>query len=221
MKIGFNFVGISYDPVKKRDWRNEKESFQKQVIDCWGGNHKKIVKLTTYGQFSSENKNHPENSRWTNPTINEMRDFFKPNEMLLLDYKDSTQIGTYAKSLSLWEFEDVDLLISTRFDIKFNNPVNFNTDLNKINFLFREGGNWWNERKYVCDNLFIIPKKLFYAFNKAMKLQYAKPAWDFPLTHGVYNYLLFFLKEEDIHFMFSDMNCFSHENPYYKLLRQH
>jgi hypothetical protein len=217
MKIGFNFVGISYEK-DKRDWRIEKEAFKKQVIDCWDNSNNKIIKLTTYKQYSTHNNNLNESARWYNPTIDELLDFFKPKDLLLLNVENSSQIKTFLQSLLLWEFEDVDFIVCSRFDIKYNVPVNNNVDLNKINFLFREG-KWWTERRYICDNFFIIPKKFLESFTKAMHLHLKKNSWDCINIHPIYNYLLFFLDENNFHFMYNDMNSYSHHNPYYTLLR--
>jgi hypothetical protein len=131
----------------------------------------------------------------------------------------SEQILTYIKSLKQLVNEDLDVIISTRFDIFFNqNFDELNFDFSKFNFLFKETG-WWDNYKFTTDNFYIFPKEYLQNFIECIEELYKTPPRNNCTDmHGMYNFISKKISEDNIHFI-SDNHMISNVNEFYKLTR--
>lgn len=202
MKIGVNLVGISYIE-NSVDWRYTKDNIFTNVISCWE-NDKVFTSLTTY----------------SSKTVDTLFDFYKPIKYCLLNYHMSDQRLTYIHSLMQWLNFDVDIIISTRYDIHFYNKIsNYSIDLEKMNFLFREMG-WWDEHSFVTDNLFIFPKKYLVSvidsLYQMVHTPYRKETTD---LHSMYRNMVGIIGKENLNIL-SEEHELSNENSHYKLIRK-
>jgi len=205
LKIGINLVGVSGG----RNWQLYK-SIKENIIDCWS-DHQVNVYITTYKHDSNES----------------LLEYYKPTKYQILDnssdseYKginNPQQVATFIRSLEFIKNEDLDFIISTRFDIDFYSK--FNIDFNKINFLFREG-HYWEWHKLVTDNLFCFPIKYIDLFIESAKEIYNevinnRDIW-MPGLHFICSKLLQKIDQTDINFIFGDIDQYSHDNKYYRL----
>lgn len=205
MKIGINLVGITYGGVRNRDWKNTKDNLMSNVINCWVDNDVKIY-ITTYD----------------NPTLDELREFYQPSKLTLLQFEGSDQRTTYIKSLKELVNEDLDLIISTRFDIEFNKPISeYEIDFEKVNFFFKEANGWWERHKFTNDALFILNKKYLNEFIDSVvefDMNPYRPANHKDL-HPTYRYIVEKIGEENTHFILKSQHL-THRNPHYKLIRE-
>jgi hypothetical protein len=106
MKIGLNIVGKSYVPNERRDWTVSIANIKKSIIDVYNPEHSVYVYMCTY----------------ETETTNQLIEQYKPVKTTLLDFSSSEQRLTYIKSLKELLNEDLDIIISTRFDIFFYKP---------------------------------------------------------------------------------------------------
>ena len=141
MKIGVNLVGVSYNDGygRYRNYEDAINGFKSNVINPLIEEGHEIK----YYIYSYDNKKRTDiiNSytplqkyTFTHPTYNTMGGGDKlPNGLKAIS-------STYINSLEQLKDEDLDLVISTRFDINFfKNPFKqYPYDFNKFNFLWRE-----------------------------------------------------------------------------------
>ncbi len=198
MNIGINIVGISFGS-RNRDWKETKDSIKKNIIECWDG-HSVSTYITTY---DSE-------------TVSDLIEYYSPKKHQILSLDGSDQRLTYKKSLENLRDEDLDFIISTRFDIDFFNPISkMSMDLDKFNILFNESG----YPKYVCDNFFGFPKKHLEAFIESTQDMYDKPARAYCADlHDVKNVIEGKINGH-IHIVSKDEQL-SNNNSFYTLKRQ-
>lgn len=201
MKIGINLVGISY-LENSVDWRYSKDNIISNVINCWE-NDEVVTSVTTYSSI----------------TTNELLDFYKPMKYCLLKYESSDQRLTYVHSLTNWINSDVDMIVSTRYDIHFYNKIsNYGIDLEKMNFLFRERG-WWDGHLFVTDNLFIFPKKylpwVIDSLYEMITVPYRANCSD---LHAMYRNMSSRVGQENLNILFEEHEL-SNTNSQYKLIR--
>jgi hypothetical protein len=202
MKIGINLVGV-YNGERNRNFNKTKNSILEKVINCWEKNEVNVY-LTTYSADEDS----------------ELIEFYSPKKYQFIPYKGdySGRNETYRESLGFLEGEDIDFIVSTRFDIHFNQSISsLNIDFNKINFLFREGTTEWENEKLVCDNLFCLPFKYREYLIQSL-LESNQDGHTFTHSHRAYSYLLPKIGEENMHFI-SDINEYSHSNRFYNLMR--
>ena len=203
MKIGLNLVGKSYVPNERRDWTVSIDNIKKSIIDVYNSEHSVSVYMCTY----------------ETETTNQLIEQYNPVKTTLLDFSNSEQRLTYIKSLKELLNEDLDIIISTRFDIFFYKPFSeLNIDFTKVNFLFREG-HWWDSHKFTTDNIFIIPKQFLPQFIESIQDAYDKPVRNCPDLHPVYSFLLPKIGEENIHIISNEQHYLSHANDLYTLTR--
>jgi hypothetical protein len=92
---------------------------------------------------------------------------YSPTKCILKDFGQSFMQKTYSESLLSLIDEDIDFIISTRFDILFlRNMAELHYDYNKMNVLFREKD--LNYLNYTCDNFYAFPKKYLLDFANAI-----------------------------------------------------
>jgi hypothetical protein len=205
MKIGIVLAGASYGTKIgnnnfDRDWNLSKDNIKSNLIDCFP-NDEVTVYLATYVD-SIQNK--------------KLVEFYNPKRAFVLPYQNSHQRTTYKVGLQIVLDDDLDFIISTRFDIKFKDKVsNYNFDYNKVNFLFKDLEPHWTNTRYVGDCLHGIPKKYLNDFVEALSREHESNAW---FMHGIYNRLIPMIGENNMHFIF-DGNHNSNENQFYELVR--
>lgn len=211
LKIGISLAGMTYNDnyVKgKKDWRFSVDDIEKNVIEGFQKDHTVSVYLTTY----------------SNSTVFPLTERYQSKTCLLLDMDDNTQRSTYQRSLRQLEHEDLDFIVSTRFDIHFNQVLaDTNIDFDKANFLFREIEPHWTVDKFVTDSVFMFPKKYLFAFINAID-KCSTPghpdAWRSDL-HAMYKEVAAQIGEDNCHFIYPTGTYNSSSNPYYVLNYQH
>jgi len=166
MKIGINLVGVSHNPIGRvRTYTDSYGSFIEHIITpLKDDGHDLSFHLTTY-----DNEKRDEIIKDFNP---KNYTFLDKNLAMLgggdLIESNGRRMGimmyTYLTSLiQLREESDLDLVISTRFDIfwKMNPLKKFNFDFSKFNFLFRDimpgSPDLYRELPMVCDTFYIFP----------------------------------------------------------------
>jgi hypothetical protein len=201
MKIGLNIVGISYKKETKKDWKDS--NIKQKLIECLNQKYEFETYITTYMH-------------------NELLELIKHYDSkitTIIKSDKSEQILTYIKSLKQLVNEDLDVIISTRFDIFFNqNFDELNFDFSKFNFLFKETG-WWDNYKFTTDNFYIFPKEYLQNFIECIEELYKTPPRNNCTDmHGMYNFISKKISEDNIHFI-SDNHMISNVNEFYKLTR--
>jgi hypothetical protein len=198
MKIGINLIGLS-SHIRNRDWRRTKDEIYNKIINCWEGHEVKLY-LTT------------------NNISYELLNFYQPNKYQEVYYDQSFK-QKYKISLELLKSENLDFIITTRFDIIFFEKISlFNIDYNKFNFLFKEIDHWDDGRKYTCDNFYAFPSKYI------IPLQNTLNNIDIPELppdiHHLYSPLSSIIGEDNIHFITEEYSFSgSGKNPFYLLDR--
>jgi hypothetical protein len=184
MKIAFLLRGISGGEGQRINWTKCKDSIQKAITDL-SVNNTVSVYLVTY----------------IHPSNYDLAKFYNPVKVFLLPLNGSTQRRTSIESIKYLANEDVDVIISTRFDIEFHSDVSeWNFEWNKFNFLHKELTHW--DRKFVSDLLFVFPKKYIPEFITAMELEDKNPERpDCDDLHPIYKHLV---DKVDIHFIFEE-----------------
>lgn len=211
LKIGVLLTGMTFNDTAtkgKKDWRYSVEDVEKNVIDCFRKNHTVNVYLTTYN----------------NSTIFPLLACYRPKSCLILEMEGSTQRSTYQRSLRQLENEDVDFIISTRFDIHFNEELSTaNIDYDKANFLFREIEPHWSVDRFVTDSVFMFPKKYLQTFIRAIdrfSAQGHPDAWRSDL-HAMYKEVAAEIGEQNCHIVWPEGTYNGHVNPYFTLNHLH
>lgn len=208
MKIGINLVGIASDPEgtdrmgyygksKERDWEIAKDYIKTKVINCWGD-----AQIETY-LYS-----------YINYDTDKIIDWYKPKKSTFIEFEGSHQQITFLKSLEQLVGEDLDFIVSTRFDINFKQPLNlYDIDFNKSNFLFMESDGWWDSHKFTCDNLYMFPKSHLESWIQGVKNLHANPPRPNPDLHGLYKFVSEIIGEDNTNFLIKDGNYRSSNSP--------
>jgi hypothetical protein len=158
MKIGISFVGISSGIG--RDCRHCFPNHKSMLIDPFKNKFNTKVYLTSY------NSDH----------MDEIIKLYNPNKYIFNDFDGSHQVLTYIKSLEQLRNENLDFVISTRFDIHFNKNIeNVNFNYNKFNALFKERG-WWSSMKFTTDNMFAFKYSMLEDFISILQDLYINPS---------------------------------------------
>jgi hypothetical protein len=140
VKIGINLVGVSFNDGVYGRYRNYKDAINE--FNTWIVNplkeegHEVSFYICTYYNDKLkeiEQDYKPQNFVIAPPSYNNLGGGDKVGS-----YKAISSI--YLNSLNFLQNQDLDLIISTRFDIKFfKNPFKeYNFDFTKFNFLWRE-----------------------------------------------------------------------------------
>ena len=214
MKIAVLLTGICYSDgqdVLPRDWRQ----CYKNILEFFSGIEVDYY-LTTYNSVFNE----------------ELIKIFKPKKSLFLDYKTSTQRGTFLKSLENILENQADFIFCTRFDIHFNKKIDdFKIDYTKFNFLFREKSNWdvisgGVKRYFVTDNFFAFPIKYKSIFSDCIlgleKSFYKKfTTHSLPFLHHIFDGSEPKLCDFVEYTFISNLEENSNSNSFYTLVRTH
>jgi hypothetical protein len=161
MKIGINLVGVSYNDGGVGRYRNYEDAidgFMSNVVNpLKEEGHEISFYLFTYDSPKKEDIvkiYNPKKSTFLDPNYNK------------LGGGDLIETGikiisiTYINSLNQLLDEDLDLVISTRFDISFNkNPFKeYEYDFNKCNYLWREPE--FTHVPIVSDTFIVFPHSM-------------------------------------------------------------
>lgn len=77
--------------------------------------------------------------------------------------------NSIVKSARLYNPDDYDLIINTRFDLVYKNYIYvFDLQFDKFNFLYREPYKFWSKNKAVCDLMYVYNAKYNDAFLDAL-----------------------------------------------------
>lgn len=162
MNIGINLVGVSYSETGRvRNFADSYDSFCDYIVSpLKNSGHSINYYVTTY-----ENKKKEEIINLYNPESYTFLDEYynRLGGGDLIEY-DGRRMGimfyTYLASLFQLKNKNLDLIISTRFDIKFKmNPFNnFHFDFDKFNFIFRDY--IYTDYPLVCDTFYVFPYEM-------------------------------------------------------------
>jgi hypothetical protein len=193
MKIGINLVGVSFEDGSIYRYRNYKDAcdnFFKFIVNpLIEKNYKIQFYLYTYDSIESFN---------VLETYKPVKKYYFVNQETdrLHNPFNFTHIQkiNYANSLLNLMNEDLDVVISTRFDINFfKNPFEeYNFDFNKMNFLWREPD--YIHLPIVNDTFVVFPYKMLknviqsislMEFNPPLGVSVAMHNWYLPMVNEV------------------------------------
>jgi hypothetical protein len=164
MKVGISIVGISHldgDAASSRDRVGRLGRVRK--YDCCPPNIKENVILP----FQETNDVSVYLTTYPHEHIEKLIDMYSPKQYVLKDFGSSFMQQTYSESLLQLIDEDLDFIVSTRFDILFSQDMSkLNYDYSKMNVLFKEKG--YNHVAYTCDNFFAFPKSMIKPFAQSI-----------------------------------------------------
>lgn len=220
MKIGINLVGVSYNDGsigRYRNYEDALEGFMNNVINpLKEDGHDIFFYLFTYDSPKKEDiikTYNPKKYTFLDPNYNK----FGGGDVL----ENSMKIIsiTYINSLNELINEDLDLVISTRFDISFNiNPLKeLNYELDKFNFLFREPV--FKTIPLVSDTFYVFPHSMTEKFIEAIIEMETNPEQGVNIAmHNMLRPIQNKVGEENVKYV-CDEYYSSLENPFYKLTR--
>jgi hypothetical protein len=196
MKIGINLVGVSYNGGtigRYRNYENAIDGFTTNVINpLKDEGHSIQYYIFSYDSIKKNdiiNAYQPViKSEFIHPTYNTLGGGDRlPNGMKAIS-------STYMSSLEQLKNEDLDLVISTRFDINFfKNPLKeYPYDFTKFNFLWREP--LLHNLPLVNDTFVVFPYSMLdnviesikeMEFNPPQKVNIAMHNWYLPMVNQV------------------------------------
>ena len=161
MKIGINLVGISYNDGTHGRYRNYGDALEGFITNIINplkeSGHEIFFYLFTYHSIKKDEiiaSYNPKKYTFLDPNYNKFGGGDK------LENGMKTISATYINSLYELENEELDLVISTRFDISFNkNPFKeYEYDFNKCNYLWREPE--FTHVPIVSDTFIVFPHSM-------------------------------------------------------------
>lgn len=220
MKIGINLVGVSYNDGsigRYRNYEDALEGFMNNVVNpLKEDGHDIFFYLFTYDSPKKEDiikTYNPKKYTFLDPNYNK----FGGGDVLENTMKIISI--TYINSLNELINEDLDLVISTRFDISFNiNPLKeLNYELDKFNFLFREP--IFKTIPLVSDTFYVFPHSMTEKFIEAIIEMETNPEQGVNIAmHNMLRPVQNKVGEENVKYV-CDEYYSSLENPFYKLTR--
>lgn len=182
MKIGINLVGVSYNNAKEggrlRDYENSIKNFYKNVVNPLKEDGHEVK----FYLFSYSNEKQNKIIEDYSPAIKHT--FVQPDYNKLgggdkMGNGMKIMTVSYLNSLQQLYNEDLDLVISTRYDINFfRNPFEeYNYDFTKCSFLWREPE--FMDLPIVNDTFIVFPYKMLESFFDAVVEMETNP------PHGV------------------------------------
>ena len=217
MKIGIVLTGIANGKVDDtsgfnipRNFMNCFDNIQEKLIIPFSENYDTKLYLTTYNMF--------------NP--NEVIEAYKPHKHQLLPYENSAEITTYIKSMEMLLDEDIDFIVTTRFDLFFRSRIiDWNIKYDKFNVAFKEGNYSVTEcmpLNFTDCTIFMFPKKYLKSFIIALKQTWQfhpQPFFRKNMHPVTYNFSKIMGKHA-VHFLSNKYHVSSHENSFFFLYRQ-
>jgi len=220
MKIGINLVGVSYNDGSIGRYRNYEDAldgFMTNIVNpLKEEGHDIFFYLFTYDSVKKEDilkTYNPVKSTFLDPNYNKMGGGDRiENQMKIISL-------TYINALNELINEDLDLIISTRFDISFNiNPFKeFNFEMNKFNFFFREP--IMKTLPLVSDTFYVFPYSMINNFIEAIIDMETNPHEGVNIAmHNMLRPIQKMVGEENVKYVCNEYYS-SLENPFYKLTR--
>jgi hypothetical protein len=220
MKIGINLVGVSYNDGTIGRYRNYEDAidgFMTNVVNpLIEEGHDVFSYLYTYDSPKKEDiiKTYtPVKSTFLNPDYNKM------SSGVVLENKIKLQSAVYINSLMEILNENLDLVISTRFDINFfKNPFKeYQYDLNKCNFLWREPE--YTHLPIVNDTFIVFPHHMTQNFINTIMIMETNPPHGVNVAmHNLYLPMCMEVGKENVQWV-SDKFETAISNTLYKLMR--
>lgn len=221
MKIGINLVGVSYHDGSKYRYRNFEDAIDgftnyitKPLLEQ--GHDIKFYTFT----YSSEKDTqvletyNPKKYKFLSPEYNKLGG----GDKLQNGIKIISQ--AYMDSLKELLDEDLDLVISTRFDISFlKNPfIEYEYDFSKCNFLWREPE--YTHLPIVSDTFIVFPHHMTKNLIDAIMEMETNPPFGVGIAmHNIYLPMCNQVGSENVKIVCSDFNR-SDINNLYKLTRK-
>ena len=220
MRIGINLVGVSYNDGTTGRYRNYEdalEGFMNNVVNpLKEEGHDIFFYLFTYDSAKREDiikTYNPVKSTFLDLNYNKMGGGdMLGNKMKIIS-------STYINSLNELVSEDLDLVISTRFDISFNiNPLKeLDYEFDKFNFLFREPV--MKTLPLVSDTFYVFPHSMTNDFIQAIIDMETNPYQGVNIAmHNMLRPIQKIVGEDKVKYV-CDEYYSSLENPFYKLTR--
>ena len=220
MKIGINLVGVSYNDGGVGRYRNYEDAidgFMSNVVTpLKEEGHEISFYLFTYDSPKKEDIikiYNPKKSIFLDPNYNNLTGGDRlPNGYRILTL-------TTINSLNELVEEDLDLVISTRFDINFfKNPFEeYNYDFSKCNFLWREPE--FTDLPIVNDTFIVFPHHMIVSLMESLMEQEENPPFGVnPGNHNIYLPMINKVGKENVQWVcdeFVNVNT----NTLYKLMR--
>jgi len=220
MKIGINLVGVSYNDGTIGRYRNYEDAIDGFITNVVNPlkeeGHDIFFYLFTYDSVKREDIlkiYNPVKSIFLDPNYNKM------GGGDVLEQTMKIISVTYINSLNELIGEDLDLVISTRFDISFNlNPFKeFNFEFDKFNFLFREPE--YMELPIVSDTFYVFPHSMTENFIEAIINMETNPPHGVNVAmHNMYLPMCELVGKENVKWVCDEFYS-SLINPLYKLTR--
>jgi hypothetical protein len=194
MKIGINLVGVSYNDGVIGRYRNYEDAFDgfmnNVIMPLKEDGHDVSFYLFTYDSSKKEeiiSNYNPKKYTFLDPSYNKL------NGGDLIENKMKILSVAYLNSLNQLIGEDLDLIISTRFDMNFfKNPFKeYDYDFNKCNFLWREPE--YIELPIVNDTFIVFPHNMTENLINAIIDMETNPP--FGVNVGLHNLYLPMLKQ--------------------------
>jgi hypothetical protein len=190
MKIGINIAGLSHNDLGNgmHTYKDGYENLFKNLINPLKENNNIKIYLYTYNTDESDN----------------ILEIYKPTKYTILDATNSNSAelaaSTYIDSLEKLRNEDVDFIITTRFDLDIR--CNIGIDFEKFNFLFKELKNW-DESNLTSDTFYAFPKYMLEDVIISLKETWLGKSRHFcpGLFHCLYKFLINRVDASNIHFI--------------------
>ena len=224
MKIGINLVGVSYNNAKEggrlRDYENSIKNFYKNVVNPLKEDGHEVK----FYLFSYSNEKQNKIIKDYSPAIKHT--FVEP-DYNKLGGGDKMGNGmkimtiSYLNSLQQLYNEDLDLVISTRYDINFfRNPFKeYNYDFTKCSFLWREPE--FMDLPIVNDVFIVFPYSMLKSVMESFIEQETNPPHGVnPGNHNLYLPMVKRVGEDNVVWVQKEFGDKGVDNHLYKLERQ-
>ena len=190
MKIGINIAGLSHNDLGNgmHTYKDGHENLFKNLINPLKENND--IKIYLYTYDTSETNN--------------ILEIYKPTRYTTLELRNNNSsdlaANTYINSLEKLRDEDIDFIITTRFDLDIR--CNIDIDFKKFNFLFKELKNW-DEANLTSDTLYAFPKYMLEDVIMSLRETWlGKNTYFCPgLFHCLYKFLVKRIDESNIQFI--------------------
>jgi hypothetical protein len=222
MKVGINLVGVSYNNAKEggrlRNFEDSIDNFFKNVVNpLKDEGHEVKFYLFSYSN-EKQNKIIESYSPCIKHTFVEP-DFNKFGGGDRMSNGMKIMTVSYLNSLEQLEDEDLDLVISTRYDINFfRSPFSeYNYDFTKCSFLWREPE--FMDLPIVNDTFIVFPHNMLHSFRKAvLEMEIEPPKGVNSGMHNLYLPMVNQVGEDNVVWMDEEFKSTT-DNTLYKLER--
>jgi hypothetical protein len=190
MKVAINIAGLSHNDLGNgiHTYKDGYQNLFKNVINPLKENNDIKIYVYTYDTPEKDN----------------ILQTYKPTKYTILEStnNNSAEIAanTYIDSLEKLKDEDIDFIITTRFDLDIS--CNIGIDFKKFNFLFKEL-NHWDEAYLTTDTFYAFPKDMLDDVIISLKETWLGKNTHFcpGLFHCLYRFLVKRIGESNIQFI--------------------